>query len=150
MQWTQLPLGPLQTNAYVLINDDKEAIIFDPGGQGLELVEWLQTEKLKPLAILLTHAHFDHIGAVDVVRDAFNCPVYLHTLENDWLGNPEKNRSTSFLGGEAIIVRPADVLIEKEESISIGAFHFQVYATPGHSPGSVSYYCTEEQIVFFR
>ena len=62
---------PLQTNAYILMNDQKECIIFDPGHEGEKLVTYLQEEQLKPLAVLLTHAHFDHIGAVDAVRDAF-------------------------------------------------------------------------------
>ena len=69
-------LGPLQTNAYILMNDQKECIIFDPGHEGEKLVTYLQEEQLKPLAVLLTHAHFDHIGAVDAVRDAF---IFLYT-----------------------------------------------------------------------
>ena len=78
MNWKQIPLGPLQTNAYVLYNEKKEAVIFDPGGEGTKLNRWLKQEELKPLAILLTHAHFDHIGAVDTVRNEWNIPVYLH------------------------------------------------------------------------
>ena len=60
------------TNKCLYFNErSKECIIFDPGHEGEKLVTYLQEEQLKPLAVLLTHAHFDHIGAVDAVRDAF-------------------------------------------------------------------------------
>ncbi|KHF38077.1 MBL fold metallo-hydrolase [Halalkalibacter okhensis] len=148
MKWTQLPLGPLQTNAYVLQNDANEAIVIDPGGDGQAFIQWLTSQQLKPLAVLLTHAHFDHIGAVDDVRNEFNCPVYLHKNELDWLADPNKNGSSRFMGNHAITVKPADNIIEKEDTITIGSFSFKVYETPGHSPGSVSFYLKEEAVVF--
>ncbi len=61
-----------------------------------KLVTYLQEEQLKPLAVLLTHAHFDHIGAVDAVRDAFYIPVYVHKEEADWLGDATVNGSQIF------------------------------------------------------
>ncbi|GAE36303.1 hydroxyacylglutathione hydrolase [Halalkalibacter akibai JCM 9157] len=148
MKWTQLPLGPLQTNAYVLENDKKEAIIIDPGSEGPALVNWLQEQALHPLAILLTHAHFDHIGAVDDVRSKFNCPVYIHSKEQDWLTDGDKNGSSRFLGTDAITAQPAEHIIKKEGALIVGSFHFTVFETPGHSPGSVSYYIEEHSIVF--
>ncbi|MCL7749859.1 MBL fold metallo-hydrolase [Halalkalibacter alkaliphilus] len=148
MKWTQLPLGPLQTNAYVLQNDANEAVIIDPGGDGQAFIQWLTSQNLKPIAILLTHAHFDHIGAVDDVRNEFNCPVYLHKNEQDWLADPNKNGSSRFMGNHAITVKPADCIIEKEDTITIGSFSFSVYETPGHSPGSVSFYLKDEAVVF--
>ncbi|MDT8863036.1 MBL fold metallo-hydrolase [Alkalihalobacillus sp. MEB130] len=148
MKWTQIPLGPLQTNAYVLENDQKEAVIIDPGGDGPAFIEWLKSQNIKPLAVLLTHAHFDHIGAVDDVRNAFGCPVYIHKNEQDWLGDPAKNGSARFMGEHAITVNAADHIIETEGTITIGSFSFSVYETPGHSPGSISFYIQQENIVF--
>lgn len=148
MKWTQIPLGPLQTNAYVMENEEKEAIIIDPGGDGSALVQWLKEQTLNPLAILLTHAHFDHIGAVDDVRMEFNCPVYIHQNEQDWLSDAAKNGSERFLGSNAISVKPADHIIEKEKMLLIGSFQLDVFETPGHSPGSVSFYAKEQSIVF--
>ena len=116
MKWIQMPLGPLQTNAYILKNDQNECVIFDPGHEGEKLVTYLQEEQLKPLAVLLTHAHFDHIGAVDAVREAFHIPVYVH--------------------------------IDAEGTLAIGSFNFEIFETPGHSPGSISYYCKEANAVF--
>lgn len=148
MQFTQIPLGPLQANAYVLYNDNKEALIFDPGGEGNKLNQWLKEEKIRPLAILLTHAHFDHIGAVDEVRNEWNIPVYLHENEQDWLSDPHKNGSAYFFGTMPMILKRADHLLTKEGKLTIGPFTLQVYETPGHSPGSVSYYVAEKSVVF--
>ncbi|OIJ16072.1 hypothetical protein BKP35_03580 [Anaerobacillus arseniciselenatis] len=148
MEWKQLPLGPLQTNAYVLFDENKDAVIFDPGGEGTKLNTLLEAEGLTPKAILLTHAHFDHIGAVDDVREFWNVPVYIHHLEKDWLPDATKNGSALFLGNDAITARDADFLIKEEGKLDIGTFSFEVFETPGHSPGSVSYYLKEVGIVF--
>ncbi|MBM7650054.1 glyoxylase-like metal-dependent hydrolase (beta-lactamase superfamily II) [Bacillus ectoiniformans] len=147
MNWTQLPLGPLQTNCYVLSNKENECIIFDPGAEGDKLVQWLKANKLTPLAVLLTHAHFDHIGAVDAVRDAYDAPVYLHKKERNWLKDPAMNGSQFFKMGK-ISGRGADHLLEDETELTIGSFTFKLFHTPGHSPGSISFYFEEGGAVF--
>ncbi|WP_184403547.1 MBL fold metallo-hydrolase [Geomicrobium halophilum] len=147
MNWKQVPLGPVQANAYVLYNQDKEAVIFDPGGDGEAFQSALQRENIKPIAILLTHAHFDHIGAVDHIRDAFNIPVYLHQAEESWLSDPAKNLSIN-MTPQGFTARPADHLIIGENRLRVGPFEFQIYETPGHSPGSVSFYHEETSTVF--
>lgn len=75
-----MPVGPIQANAYFLINDD-QCLIFDPGGEGHKINQYIKEKGLTPLAILLTHAHFDHIGALDEVREKWDIPVYLHQNE---------------------------------------------------------------------
>lgn len=148
IKWRQLPLGPLQTNAYIIENDTKECIIIDPGSEGTRLVENLDQQGLKPLAILLTHAHFDHIGAVDAVRDKWNCPVYIHENEQDWLSDPSLNGSKFFGLSEEVKANKADQVLKEEGLLEIGLFRFEVFETPGHSPGSVSYYMSEKSVVF--
>lgn len=148
MNVLQLPLGPLQTNCYILSNDMNEAVIFDPGEEAHVIFNVIEENKLKPLAILLTHAHFDHIGAVDDVRDEYNIPVYIHKYEADWLTDGQKNGSELFMRNQSIFAREADHLIEKEGKMEIGRFLFSIFETPGHSPGSVSFYCKEIKTVF--
>lgn len=148
LKWRQFPLGPLQTNAYIIENEKKECIIIDPGSEGKRLVKNLEKNGLQPLAILLTHAHFDHIGAVDDVRTKWNCPAYIHINEQDWLTNASLNGSKFFGLKDEIIVKEADKLLQEEGQLTIGSFQFEVYETPGHSPGSVSYYLKEEATVF--
>ncbi|OES44374.1 MBL fold metallo-hydrolase [Domibacillus iocasae] len=146
MDWTQLPLGPLQTNCYVL-SHESTCILFDPGSEGEQLVQWLNENKLKPIAILLTHAHFDHIGAIGALKQKFDIPVYLHKEEEQWLEDPALNGSARF-GMGTIKAPPADVILDQEKELTVGPFKLQLLYTPGHSPGSLSYYFEEGGALF--
>ncbi|PLS15249.1 hypothetical protein CVD28_23255 [Bacillus sp. M6-12] len=148
MKWYQLPLGPLQTNCYILSNEIGECIIFDPGEEASRLIEYIYTKKYKPLAVLLTHAHFDHIGALDAVREKFDIPAYIHVNEAKWLADPALNGSGFFRMEPLMRMKPAEHIIKDEKELTIGSFRFQVLFTPGHSPGSVSYYVEEDGYVF--
>ena len=145
--WKRVPLGPLQTNCYLYALPDGDCVIIDPGEEAEKLIQIIREKKWKPVAILLTHAHFDHIGAVDKVRDFFNIPVYVHKKEEEWLTNPALNGSRFFQLGE-IKASPAEELISEEGILEIGDFTFKVLFTPGHSPGSISYYDENEALVF--
>ncbi|WP_353615313.1 MBL fold metallo-hydrolase [Virgibacillus sp. 7505] len=130
-----LSLGPMGTNCYIL-ESKNDCLIVDPGGDSVKLIEWIKQKELRPQAILLTHAHFDHIGAVDDARDIYHIPVYLHEEEADWLGDPGKNGSKMF-PVKQITARDADENL-KPGNMGFGHFEFEVRHTPGHSPGSVS------------
>jgi hydroxyacylglutathione hydrolase len=147
MRWKKLTVGPVQENTYILYHSNNEAIIIDPGSEGEKIIQHIDSLKLKPLAILLTHAHFDHIGAVDSVRDRYKLPLYIHKKEQDWLTNTKKNGSIHF--GHRITAKPASHLLsDSDKTLKIGSFSFEVLATPGHSPGSVSFYLKGAGAVF--
>lgn len=146
MKIEQIPLGSYQTNCYLLINDNNHCLIVDPGDHGEKLIEHLESNNIKPQAIILTHTHLDHIGAVDVLRDHFQIEVYVHEKENSWLQDPALNGSN--YSARPVKIRAADHLFTTDESYEIEEFKFQVLETPGHSPGSVSFYFSEAQIVF--
>ncbi|MCM3611258.1 MBL fold metallo-hydrolase [Planococcus sp. MERTA32b] len=141
----QLELGPVQTNCYIVSNENKECIIFDPGEEEKRVRELLKKRDLKPLAILLTHAHFDHIGAVDALRDLYDIPVYLHYLEREWLGRPNLNGSGKYAALPDYRIKDADVLINDETELVLGSFRMDLLHTPGHSPGSLTYSFPEER-----
>ncbi|MNH78655.1 putative metallo-hydrolase [compost metagenome] len=132
-------LGPLQTNAYLIRGeDDNKAIIIDPGMNPAALVR--RIENLEIEAILLTHAHFDHIGGVDEIRKAKNCPVYLHPLEAEWLINAKLNGSMRWTEvTDPITTNPAEFDLAEGQKLTLVGHEFTVYHTPGHSPGSVSF-----------
>ncbi len=134
-------LGPVQTNCYIVSNKNKECLIFDPGEEADRIIKAIRSHNLKPLAIFLTHAHFDHIGAVDAVRKAFNVPLWIHEKEVSWLGDPTKNGSSKYAAlPDYIVGAPADEnIIKKEQLFEISDFYVKAIFTPGHSPGSISY-----------
>ncbi|MFX3674376.1 MAG: MBL fold metallo-hydrolase [Paenisporosarcina sp.] len=138
------PLGPFQTNCYILTNKNNECLVIDPGEEGLALIKELKKLRLKPVAILLTHAHFDHIGAVDEVREQFNVPVYIHVAEKDWLMDSTKNGSARYNEVENVSGKAADILLTEEGQLEIASFTCEVLHTPGHSPGSLTYWFKDE------
>lgn len=141
-----LSLGPLGTICYIISKDD-QALIVDPGGEAEKVNQYLAENNLTPLAILLTHAHFDHIGAVHELRTSLHLNVYLHQNEAEWLENPELNRSIIFYGSNAAIKTDAPDYILQEGLLQIGPFTFEVVHTPGHSPGSVSFIFHDEAFI---
>lgn len=143
---TNYPLGPIQTNCYVIEDELRNCLIIDPGEEGAKLISQIEKANLKPLAILLTHGHFDHIGAVDTVRDHFKIPVYIHEKEQHTLTDPEQNGSTRYPGLPLVQNRAADHLITTEGEMEIGPFKFEIRYTPGHSPGSVSFIFPEDSL----
>lgn len=142
---TTYPLGPIQTNCYVIQNANNQCLIVDPGEEGARINSIVKQAGLSPVAILLTHGHFDHIGAVDAVRDAFHVPVYIHEFEKDTLTDPALNGSTRYPGLPLVKNKAADELITEEGMMEVGPFQFEVRHTPGHSPGSVSFIFEESR-----
>lgn len=140
----QMELGPVQTNCYIVSNNEKECLIFDPGEEAVKIKGLLKKRGFTPLAILLTHAHFDHIGAVDDLREEYGIPVYLHYLEREWLGRPNLNGSGKYAALPDYRIKEADKLIKEEKELEIGSFAMDLLHTPGHSPGSLTFAFKEE------
>jgi glyoxylase-like metal-dependent hydrolase (beta-lactamase superfamily II) len=149
MEWITCPVGPIQANCYLLHDQTTgECLIIDPGAAFEKIKTIIDREKFHPIAILLTHAHFDHIGALDKARDEWNIPVYLHSEESDWPQNPMKNGSAHFSRIRPVIARKAEHMLSDHDKLLLGPFSCLVLHTPGHSPGGVSFYFEDERTVF--
>lgn len=145
MNISKMTLGPLSTNCYI-VWDKKKACIFDPADESKAIIKHLEELNVRPIAILLTHAHFDHIGALEKLRDHFqHIPVYMHEAEKDWLMNPDLNGSSLF-GLDSVKARPADQLVQEGE-FEIGDLTIEARHTPGHSPGGMAYILKDTKTV---
>lgn len=140
MRIKSLPLGPLGTNCYIVF-DEKNALIFDPGAESEKVIKLIESLGVTPRAILLTHAHFDHIGAVDPLRNHYSIDVYLHKNEAGWLETPPSNS----MGLDIKTKKPEHFL--SPGPLEIASFSFHVEHTPGHSPGSVSFIFKDQSFI---
>jgi len=112
----------------------KEAVI-DPGSGSQMLSKWIKEHDVEITRIILTHGHYDHIGAVEDLRREFQAKVAIHQDDAEMLNNSRKNLA-SFMGWD-FTIPPADILLEDNQVIEIGEKKLQVLHTPGHSPGSI-------------
>jgi len=136
-------LGPFETNSYLVYPEGggagAECWIIDPSFGPGPLIERVRRLKLKPVAIILTHAHADHIAGVDEVLEAFgDLPVLVHEAERDWLGDPVKN--LSLLGGMPVTASGPTGTIKEGDELAVGGVTWRVLHTPGHSPGGITLY----------
>ncbi|MCI2947621.1 hydroxyacylglutathione hydrolase [Staphylococcus caledonicus] len=147
MRISNLTLGLVDTNAYFIENDE-HVILVDPAGESDKIFKKLNQIN-KPLkAILLTHAHFDHIAALDDVLAKYDVPLYMHKEEFGFLTDPEKNGSAKFKQyGMPLITSKANPTQLDEGPFTIEDFKFNVLHTPGHSPGSLTFVFDEFAVV---
>ncbi len=132
-------VGPLQENCYIVRRPGSDtAVIVDPGDEADRILEALSELGITTVeAILLTHTHFDHVGAVKAVHDGTGAPVYCPELEVDVLRNI--NDFVRFPGFGPFEPYDADETIAGGEELDLAGLIFDVRFTPGHSPGHVTY-----------
>ena len=146
MKVLTLPVGQLQTNCY-LIEDSGEVGIVDPGDDGDFIMRQIMDLGAKPVWIVLTHGHFDHVLAVTELILAYNIPVFLHPKDK-FLLKEAKRSAEYFLGVEADpILADCEPLSEGTE-LAVGKDKLKVLEAPGHTPGGVCLYNREEKILF--
>ena len=131
-----IPVGHLDTNCYVVTNEQTlESVVIDPGDEGNTILDYLESNKLKCLAIMLTHGHYDHVGAVSFVAEETGAVVYMNRRD-DRRYAPEGSYLTFELPENGISYDDGDV-------IELAGLRFYIMATPGHTPGGVTIRCED-------
>ncbi|MGI5857197.1 MAG: MBL fold metallo-hydrolase [Candidatus Merdivicinus sp.] len=137
MKITALTVGAIQTNCYLVSDQNGDAVIIDPGAEPEKIAACLAEEGLNPLAILLTHGHFDHIGGVSALKERFGIPFYLHGADTEMQADAKKNGSAAF--GMPVPDLSGARTVADGETVKAGNMTFTLLHTPGHTKGSCCY-----------
>lgn len=139
MRVLALPVGPLQANCWLVVDDDARAVaIVDPGEDADRIIATVRETGATPAAIWLTHAHFDHVGGVAEVSSTFDIPVYLHPADAPLYAAAARQAAAYGLR----IVQPdapTQPLAEGDQ-VQVGSLRFRVMHAPGHAPGHVVFH----------
>ncbi|MHC5093841.1 MAG: MBL fold metallo-hydrolase [Planctomycetota bacterium] len=145
-----LVLGDFQTNCFCVRQNEEvsDCLIIDPGMGAEVLVQMLQEKGYTPVEILLTHGHADHIGGVESLRQHWpGVRVSIHKDDAGMLTDPADN--LSLMAGVMVQARPAEVLLNSEDRYYEAAgLRFKVLHTPGHTPGGICLYASDDDILF--
>jgi hydroxyacylglutathione hydrolase len=149
MVFDTLVLGAYENNCYILRADAAatDCLIIDTGLSPELLVEFVQQNSFKPVALLLTHGHGDHIAGARPLRKLYpEMKIVVHKADAPAMLSASENLSA--MVGEDITSPPADVIIEGDGSIEFAGVKLQVIHTPGHTPGCVCFYSAADKTLF--
>lgn len=144
--------NPLQENTYVVSDDSRECVVIDCGAffddERKAIVSYINTQQLKPVRLLCTHGHFDHIFGCDTIFDAFGLQPEVHS-DDAYLTDDLNAQVKQMLGTDLQLQMPAiGHYLADGEVIVFGHHQLKVLHTPGHTPGGVVFYCEQERTAF--
>lgn len=145
-------VNPLHENCYVINDETKECVIIDCGAltetEQNAVIAYINDEGLKPVHNLGTHGHLDHHFGDAAILSAFNLQPEVAEGDKVLMQHP-REAALQMLGMDLNIDLPAGNLnLTENEEVKFGSHTFKIIRTPGHSPGSVSFYCAEENVLF--
>lgn len=148
MKILSLSVGQVRTNCYLIIEDGEVGII-DPGDDADFIIRKIQDLEAKPVWILSTHGHFDHVLAVSELALTYQIPYYLNPKDNFLLARA-KETAEHFLkiSVDPVLIKPKYFSSASQARLGVGKLEFKIIETPGHSPGGICLYNKQEKIIF--
>jgi glyoxylase-like metal-dependent hydrolase (beta-lactamase superfamily II) len=132
----RVTVGPLDVNCYLLADrTSRDTVIIDPGGDADKIEARIKEFDMRPVAIVNTHGHYDHIGANAALKDRYHIPLSIHRAEREYLTNTLINGSA--LMGNECVSPAADMLLADGDTLQAGGLRLTVMHTPGHTPGCI-------------
>ena len=142
-------VNPLQENSFVISDETGECIFVDPGffyqEEQEEIKQYISDNHLKPVKIANTHCHFDHIMGVEFVRNEYGIPFTAHSDDAFWID--KVTEQGHMFGFEVEPVKPVDFFLRESEKVKFGNSVFEIIHVPGHSPGHVVFYNSENRVL---
>lgn len=135
MKIKKVSLGVMGTNCYIVWDENRNGVVIDPGFTDSRLKAIIEKNDLMIHYILLTHGHFDHIGAVEKLKKETGAKVLIHEKDKACLTDPKRN--LSYLAGLEIRGEEADGFLIDKDVLQVGDLKFEIIHTPGHSKGGV-------------
>lgn len=134
-----LVVGPIEENCYVLQDEvTGQGLIIDPGDNGQEILAYVQDSGIKVQLIVNTHGHWDHIGAVDFLREKLGVKLAIHAADAGMLSlSAEEMAAYSVFAGKK---QPAEILLQDGDTVNFGESSLKVVHTPGHTEGGICLY----------
>jgi hydroxyacylglutathione hydrolase len=145
----KLTVGQMGVNCYIAVDEfSREAVIIDPGDEASYIAEQLSTLDVKPIAILATHGHFDHVLAAFELQMIYQIPFCM-SREDAFLLDRMSETAEHFLG-HAIVEMPPKITtpLHDREQIAFGKSFLTVLSLSGHTPGSVGFYIKKQDVLF--
>lgn len=148
LKMSAVTTGLVATNCYTIINEEtNEAIMIDASGDPKHLLEEIRANESNPVAILLTHAHFDHVDAVKMIKSEYpGIEVIIGVNDEKLLADPTLNLSMSFMGEP--VSASADRTVSDGEVIELIGIKITCIEVPGHTIGGMCYYMPELGCIF--
>lgn len=144
----KLVVGQLQTNCYLVFDEkNSEAIIIDPGDDADYIIRILSDLNLKPAKIIATHGHYDHLLGVAELKLSYNIPFLMHK-KDEFLLSRMGTSALHFSGHKTDPAPKVDEYLKEGDILKVGNYKLEIIHTPGHTPGSVSLYSNELEVVF--
>ncbi|MBN2713771.1 MAG: MBL fold metallo-hydrolase [Planctomycetes bacterium] len=149
MDILSLETGSFVVNCYIIADENsKTCAVIDPGGDGDMIIEAIESTGRAPEIILITHCHFDHLGALMELREHYpDLKTGCHAICGERIGEPRHNLSV-LIAGEAIRLPAPDIVFEDGETFTAGVLEITAIHLPGHSPGHLLFHVPSEETVF--